>query len=608
MAESLPTESEALRTGQVLLQRVLDARNSPRPAEPLYQDGRSFGTYYNAFPASYWRHWTTIDRVELRVRAASPGVLSVFRSDADGATTPIAARSLATNELFEMAIPLDDFGDGGWLWFDFDAEDGAAAPIEAGWWAPADAARARSIRASIAVTTLHRERYVLALLERLAADPDVMRAIDRVIVIDHGSRRVRDAPGFDAAATALGEQLAVIEQPNLGGSGGFSRGMLESLAGGSDAVILLDDDIALEPDGLRRLIRFAEFATEPLVVGGHMLDLNRPTRLHAFSEGFRMEPFFWTAIGPIGHDFAESSLRASPWLHRRASADYNGWWMCLIPSEVLRKVGLAMPYFIKWDDAEFGLRAGEAGFSTVTLPGAAVWHVSWTDKDDTVDWQAYFHARNRLITALLHSPRPRGGRAIVADLAVSFKLLLALEYGAQALRNAAIHDVLAGPAGLHESLATAIGEVRSTLEAHPSGVTLQAAEWATASAQIPVHMPTERALRRPSGIGNAFAAVPGFLRNLAPRLRSRTEAQAVLRAPHARWWIVSRFDSVLVESAAGGSGRWLRRERRTFWTLLREALRLSRELRREWPRLAATYRAALPELTSSDRWRATTGG
>ena len=44
------------------------------------------------------------------------------------------------------------------------------------------------------------------------------------------------------------------------------------------------------------------------------------------------------------------------------------------------------------------------------MPGAAVWHVPWTDKNDALDWQAYFHQRNRFVAALLHSPYERGGR------------------------------------------------------------------------------------------------------------------------------------------------------------------------------------------------------
>lgn len=39
-------------------------------------------------------------------------------------------------------------------------------------------------------------------------------------------------------------------------------------------------------------------------------------------------------------------------------------------------------------------------------PGAAIWHMAWSDKDDAIDWQAYFHLRNRLVVAALHSRVP----------------------------------------------------------------------------------------------------------------------------------------------------------------------------------------------------------
>ena len=45
-------------------------------------------------------------------------------------------------------------------------------------------------------------------------------------------------------------------------------------------------------------------------------------------------------------------------MHRRIDVDYNGWWMCLIPTSILiREIGLALPVFIKWDDVEYGIRA-----------------------------------------------------------------------------------------------------------------------------------------------------------------------------------------------------------------------------------------------------------
>ena len=65
------------------------------------------------------------------------------------------------------------------------------------------------------------------------------------------------------------------------------------------------------------------------------------------------------------------SLRSSRWLHKRADVDFNGWFMCLIPRVVLEEIGLSLPVFIKWDDSDFGLRAKQAGYPTVSFPGAA---------------------------------------------------------------------------------------------------------------------------------------------------------------------------------------------------------------------------------------------
>ncbi len=126
--------------------------------------------------------------------------------------------------------------------------------------------------------------------------------------------------------------------------------------------------------------------------------------------------------------------------------------MCLIPIEVVREIGLSLPLFIKWDDSEYGLRAQAAGYPTVSMPGAAVWHVPWTDKNDALDWQAYFHQRNRFVAALLHSPFPHGGRLIRESLNHQIKHLLAMQYSTVELRHLALEDVLAGPEGLHAQL------------------------------------------------------------------------------------------------------------------------------------------------------------
>ena len=135
-----------------------------------------------------------------------------------------------------------------------------------------------------------------------------------------------------------------------------------TIKGDADYVLLLDDDVVCEPEGILRAVTFADLAKSPTLVGGHMFSLYDRSVMHTFGERVARWRWFW---GPApgtkhAHNFARKPLRSTKWLHRRIDVDYNGWWMCLIPTRVIREIGLSLPMFIKWDDAEFGLRAGAA--------------------------------------------------------------------------------------------------------------------------------------------------------------------------------------------------------------------------------------------------------
>jgi galactofuranosylgalactofuranosylrhamnosyl-N-acetylglucosaminyl-diphospho-decaprenol beta-1,5/1,6-galactofuranosyltransferase len=436
----------------------------PRRSAAIRGDRRvSLGTYFNAFPASYWRRWTTVDSVTLRIRLAGTATIVLYRSTAKGHSHPVEAISVDSGEpeSIERTLPLTQFIDGGWYWFDIVAGPAGATLIEAEWVAPA--APAPAGRISIGITTFNRPDFLVDLLRTLGGAAAVLDLLDAVYVVDQGTVQVRRHPDFAAAAKGLGDRLQVIEQGNLGGSGGFSRAMDETLrAGQSDYVLLLDDDINVEPEGILRAVTFADLARRPTIVGGHMFSLYDRSVLHALGETVAPYKWWWVPAPHTkhSHDFGRQSLRHTPWLHRRADADYNGWWMCLIPARVIDEVGLALPAFIKWDDAEYGLRARKAGFPTVSMPGMAAWHVPWEDKNDALDWQTYYHLRNRVVSALLHSPYERGGRLAAESAEIQIQHLLSMQYSSATLRLLAITDVLAGPEHLHRGLRTKLPELR----------------------------------------------------------------------------------------------------------------------------------------------------
>ena len=221
--------------------------------------------------------------------------------------------------------------------------------------------------------------------------------------------------------------------------------------------------------------------------------------------------------------------------------------MCLIPRVVMDEIGLSLPLFIKWDDAEYGLRAQAAGFPTVTFPGAAVWHVPWTDKNDALDWQAYFHVRNRFVSALLHSPYPRGGKLIREDLTHTIAHLVAMQYSTVELRNLALEDVLAGPARLHEMLPTRLAEVNALrkqfsdaqLAGRPRGVPRDPAQEAAAQGSRHRRDPRPGLATDHGGPRAAPAAAPDprALRRSSPRSRSArwTPSGTAWRPTTPRW-------------------------------------------------------------------------
>ena len=574
--------------------------------------GASFGTYLNAFPAAYWRRWTTAREVVLRVRTTGEGVLMVYRSSGRGATARVTSRSLAGESRHTVRLPLDAFVDGGWYWFDLVAGSGGLLLDEADWSVPADErSAARTGRTTIGITTFDRPASCAALLTQLGAAEELEEVVDAVVVVDQGRRNVADDPAFPEAEALLGPRLRVIRQANLGGSGGFSRAMLETLDDGrSENVLLLDDDVVCEPEGIARAIAFARHGRRPTVVGGHMFSMHERSVLHAVAEVVRPWQFRWAPAAPSvhDHDLARRTLRATPWLHRRLHADYTGWWMCLVPTEVIRDVGLSLPFFIKWDDAEFGLRAAAAGHPTVSLPGAAVWHVPWTDKDDSVDWQAYFHARNRVVAALLHSRYDRGGRLVRESLLISVKHVLAMQYGAAALRTRALRDVLRGPGTMHDELGTVLGEVRALRSGYPDAqVRADADDFAPVTPRRRRKKDPDRS--RPEGrAATLVAGVGGLVHQLRPVVPGAHDTpEQEVAAADAGWWSLARLDSALVATADGGGLAWLRRSRGDAAAALGEAIEVHRELLARWPELASQYRGALPELTGEEAWRRTLG-
>ncbi|GAA2389930.1 glycosyltransferase [Gordonia cholesterolivorans] len=625
--------TQAQQSGAVsLLQRVI----FPRPGEPL--DVRSlylvespsnasrahapdrtsvrlgadseisFATYFNAFAASYWRRWSVLDSVVLRVEVRGNARVDLYRSKIDGSRIAIGGDLVPLGDdgtgVFEFQTDLGPFEDGGWIWFDI-TTDTDTEILSAGWYAPIEPAQAGTDRVTVGIPTFNRPADAVAALSALTSDPMVDAVIDAVLMPDQGTRKVVDEDGYSAAAERLGDRLHIFDQGNLGGSGGYARIMYEALRlTDSPYILYMDDDIMIEPDSILRALAMSRFAKSPMLVGGQMLNLQDRSHLHCMGEVIDRNRFMWTAAPFVeyDHNFAEyplSDRENSKNLHRRIDVEGNGWWMCMIPREVAETIGLPMPLFIKWDDWEFALRAERAGYPTATIPGIAIWHMAWSDKDDAIDWQAYFHLRNRLVVASIYTDGSIDG--ILKSMAkATAKHLLCLEYSTVAIQNEAIRDFLAGPEHIRSLLPTALGKVAQIRKGYPDAVVLPSAtDLPTATGEataLGADVPTG-----PVAKVKAFAAA--VVNNVRPAdPRHHSVPQANYPPIEARWFSLGRVDGVTVTTADGRGVVYRQRDRDKMLSLARESAALVKRLRDEFDAKRDEYRAAHDDLVSKESW------
>lgn len=153
----------------------------------------SLATYFNAFPASYWRRWTDVTSVRLQLELDAPARVAVYKSNSRGESQRVDFVR-GESGVLTFDLPLTSFGDGGWYWFDLHATDGDTRMTWAEWSVPSAHARAHGT-ASIGITTFNRPDYCVAQLQKLGEDESLREVIDRVYVVDQGNQLVTQDPG-----------------------------------------------------------------------------------------------------------------------------------------------------------------------------------------------------------------------------------------------------------------------------------------------------------------------------------------------------------------------------------------------------------------------------
>lgn len=576
--------------------------------------------YFNRLHAGYWFRWTTVDDVEVRVGGQGHARVVVRRSTPSGIETTAQVVEGDLAEGLTAEVSLAQSAAGGCIWLEIEALDDEVIVEDAGFWAQTD--EQLDLRTDIAVCTYNRPQDVLSLLKSLNRDDACAQVVNHVWVVDNGEESFEDLPGSADVVKSFGDRLSHLFQPNLGGSGGFSRGLYEAAYNSdSPSVLLLDDDVLIEPEGVRRAVVFEALAKRPIVVGGPMLNRAKPTELHSSGEWVDTDKMIW---GPAPGAREAIDLKTDR-QDDIIDVGFNAWWSCLIPTEAVRELGLGMPFFIKYDDVEYGYRLARGGYRTVTLPGSAVWHEPWTLKDDAIDWTNYFHTRNRLVfTALMSAGLPekvqkRRIAAVLRHILLRDVLrnVLRRAFATAAGADLAMRDFLRGPDALREPLQDTVARVRADRKNYPdaeSGVPTGGTGDRPTTIRKPV--PKTKAGIPRAALREFGIPVPKPLLPIPPswvakvradpwriwELPRNTDEVPELPKVADHYWGLMDHPDVWVATVDGGKTSRRTRDPRLARDLMKTSQQTAKVVREQFPRLAEQYAAALDDLTSVHTW------
>lgn len=400
----------------------------------------STDTYFNAFPETHWLQALDAQAVgswRLELDLEGEAEIEVVRLFADGARETITRRRAGGSRPFTLDIAAGSDARPARLAVELAAGPGGAL-LRSCAWTLAGAVE-RPARLVLGLCCFHREAHVQAAVARILDTAAIRPHLQRLVLVDQSGN------GILPAQYGRNPMIKVVEQGNFGGTGGFTRVMMEALdEPGATHVVLLDDDVALEPECIRRIAVLLSLAPADTAIGGQMLDLEHPFVMHEAGALFNWRKLKAEPLAR-GCDLRRTESLAE--LSRPRANDYLGWFCCAMPLAAIRQVGLPMPFFINFDDIEYGLRLRAHGVRLLTMPGIALWHQTGLRKETR--WKSYYYQRNVLLIQATRPAATEPGRVFAGRWLKAVWRKRDVVRPHLACRAAA--DFLAGPAGLPDA-------------------------------------------------------------------------------------------------------------------------------------------------------------
>ena len=231
------------------------------------------------------------------------------------------------------------------------------------------------------VVTFNRRELLIRCIEHLRKQ--TVR-LDNIIVVNNGS--------MDGTAEWLDSQtdFQVIHQENVGGSGGFYRGIQQAYNDGYDWIWCMDDDVYPEPDCLENLLKLNE---EKVGILCPLRKRDGQVFVSELREFNLSNPFKSLHINSLKPE----DVKGKEYVTIEGIA-FEG---PLIKREVVQRIGLPnKDLFLLYDDSDYSYRAILAGYEIRLVTKAVLNKELFFAEDDRVTkvqkgkWKLYYHIRN----------------------------------------------------------------------------------------------------------------------------------------------------------------------------------------------------------------------
>lgn len=319
-------------------------------------------TYFNGFSIGKWKKHTNVADLGILLKFRGKIKVKFYLHRLYYSYRALKEVYLESTEVKEVKIPLEFWEnlEDGMLAFDV---EGLESSEIYSFRYYTETEYLNKINLGVSITHFNRKDYVLPALERLKkellSDEEFINKVS-IYVVDN-SKNLPNVKG-----------VTIIPNENLGGAGGFTRGLMELKESGEFThCLFMDDDASCEIESIKRTINFLEHATETnLAIAGAMLRENEMFRQTENGAQFN------GACKPLNDGLDLREYRNLLINEREEKIDYAGWWFFAFPiSEVHH---YAFPYFVRGDDSGFSL---VHNFKIITLNGVSSWQEDFALKN-----------------------------------------------------------------------------------------------------------------------------------------------------------------------------------------------------------------------------------